>query len=148
MCFYVFFCGRTFYHNHTNFCRVLPLHIPHALGFVFKYSKINHLQLLTFIDYTKPRVKTGIGKEFIGSNNSVSLTFQSLTFYVSDCTFNSSRWAYIYKFKLEVQRTIQNNWRIFASRLKLYVGCILAEENFLNMDMYFVFIVHEVLNNE
>ena len=111
-------------------------------------SEINHLQLLTFIDYTKLRVKTGIGKEFIGSNNSVSLTFQSLTFYVSDCTFNSSRWAYIYKFKLEVQRTIQNNWRIFASRLKLYVGCILAEENFLNMDMYFFFIVHEVLVNE
>ena len=76
------------------------------IRFCIQNSEINHLQLLTFIDYTKLRVKTGIGKEFIGSNNSVSQTFQSLTFYVSDCKFNSSRWAYIYKFKREAQRPI------------------------------------------
>ena len=133
----------------NNFCRVLPLHIPHTLCFVFKYSEINHSQLLKYIDYTKMRVKTGIGKEFIGSSNSVSQTFQSLTFYVSDWTFYSSRWAYTYKFQLEVQRTIQKQLTHFLRLVwSCYVGCIVAEENFLNMDMYFFFIVHELLVNE
>ena len=74
----------------------------HVLCF---YSRIPESIIATLvIDYTKLCMKTGIGRIYWQQQR--ILKFQTLTF-ISDCTYNSSRWADICS--NEVQRTIRNN---------------------------------------